>query len=109
MAYAKEYIEKYYPTHEVVYAVLKYRYVSDGIENYAVHLLINRSDLSNGKRMNEGRADAVAKMHANRIRAMDMSWGLRQVRNGAANSQIHAKQPPRYTTKEVGNEQDASE
>lgn len=32
MAYAKEYIEKYYPTHEVVYAVLKYRYVSDGIE-----------------------------------------------------------------------------
>lgn len=59
--------------------------------------------------MNEGRADAVAKMHANRIRAMDMSWGLRQVRNGAANSQIHAKQPPRYTTKEVGNEQDASE
>lgn len=109
MAYAKEYIEKYYPTHEVVYAVLKYRYVSDGIENYVVHLLINRSDLSNGKRMNEGRADAVAKMHANRIRAMDMSWGLRQVRNGAANSQIHAKQPPRYTTKEVGNEQDASE
>ena len=97
MAYAKEYIEKYYPTHEVVYAVLKDRYASDGIENYVVHLIINRSDLSNGKRMNEGRADAVAKMHANRIRAMDMRWGLRQVRRGAANSQIHARQPPKYT------------
>ena len=84
-------------------------YVSDGIENYVVHLLINRSDLSNGKRMNEGRADAVAKIHANRIRVMDVRWGLRQVKKGVANSQIHAKQPPRYTTKEVCNEQDASE
>lgn len=74
MAYAKEYIEKYYPTHEVVYAVLKDRYASDGIENYVVHLIINRSDLSSGKRMNEGRADATAKIHANRIRAMDVRW-----------------------------------
>lgn len=57
MAYAKEYIEKYYPTHEVVYAVLKDRYASDGIENYVVHLIINRSDLATGKRLNEGRAE----------------------------------------------------
>lgn len=97
MAYAKEYIEKYYPTHEVVYAVIKDRYASDGIENYVVHLIINRSDLSSGKRMNEGRADATAKIHANRIRAMDVRWGLRQVRKGMANSQIHAKQPPKYS------------
>lgn len=96
MAYAKEYIEKYYANHEVVYAVLKDRYVSDDIENYVVHLIINRSDLSNGKRLNEGRADAIAKIHANRIRAMDMRWGLRQVKMGVANSQIHAKQPSKY-------------
>ena len=100
MAYAKEYIEKYYPTHEVVYAVLKDRYASDGIENYVVHLIINRSDLSSGKRMNEGRADAMAKMHANRIRAMDVRWGLRQMKKGKANSEIHAKQPPKYSKKD---------
>ena len=45
MAYAKEYIEKYYPTHEVVYAVLKYRYVSDGIENYVVPVSYTHLDV----------------------------------------------------------------
>lgn len=100
MAYAKEYIEKYYPTHEVVYAVLKDRYASDGIENYVVHLIINRSDLSSGKRMNEGRADVIAKVHARRVRFMDMRYGLRQVRKGEVNSEIHAKQPPKYSKKD---------
>lgn len=30
----------------------------------------------------------------------DMRWGLRQVRKGMANSQIHAKQLPKYSKKD---------
>ena len=51
--------------------------------------------------MNEGRADAIAKVHANRIRAMDMRWGLRQVKKGVAVSEIHKKQTSKYAKKEA--------
>ena len=84
------------PTHEVVYAVLK----------TAMRLTASRtmSSISSStaaicerEAHERGRADATAKIHANRIRAMDVRWGLRQVRKGMANSQIHAKQPPKYS------------
>lgn len=100
MAYAKEYIEKYYANHEVVYAVLKDRYVSDDFENYVVHLIINRSDLSNGRRLDEGDGKTVMGKRVSRIRRMDDTWGLKQVEKGKAVSKVHKKQPSKYAKKE---------
>lgn len=54
MRYAKEYAEKFYPNQEVVFALHNEYCKEDKTHRYAVHMVINRSDLSNGKRLAEG-------------------------------------------------------
>ena len=59
---------------------------------YAVHIVINRSDLSTGKRLDEGRGKDAKARRASRVRAMDKAWGLKQVERGVRNSDVHKKQ-----------------
>ena len=92
MHYAKEYATRYYPSHQIVIAVQEKPVSDDGTAQYIAHVVINRSDLANGKRLNEGRADAMARTHARHIREMDDRWGLRQVERGVRNSEIHERQ-----------------
>ena len=46
MRYAKEYIATYYPHQQVVMALHNEFCKADGTHRYAVHMVINRSDLS---------------------------------------------------------------
>ena len=71
MRYAKEYAEKFYPNQEVVFALHNEYCKEDKTHRYAVHMVINRSDLSNGKRLAEGLS--LSLIHIWR-RAMS-SWG----------------------------------
>lgn len=96
MRYAKEYAERYCPNQEIVFAVLKDSCEADGTSRYIAHLLINRSDLSNCKRLDEGNGTTAMHKRVNRIRQMDGEWGLKQVEEGKAVSKIHEKQPSQY-------------
>ena len=92
LRYAGEYAATYYADYEYVLAVQKVTSKDDDVSRYVVHVIINRTDLKTGKRLNEGRADTIAKVHARHIRAMDELWGLRVVEKGKQNSVIHSKQ-----------------
>ncbi|MTQ74476.1 relaxase/mobilization nuclease domain-containing protein [[Ruminococcus] torques] len=65
----------------------------DKTHRYAVHIVINRSDLSTGKRLDEGRGKEAKVRRASRIRKMDKAWGLKQVERDERNSSVHKKQP----------------
>ncbi len=92
LAYAREYASKYYPNQEIVFALHNEYCKEDKTHRYAVHMVINRSDLSTGRRLDEGRGAAAKRMRAKRIRSMDEAWGLHQVEEGIENSKIHRKQ-----------------
>lgn len=93
MRYAKEYAARYYPNQEVVFALHNEYCKEDKTHRYAVHMVINRSDLSTGKRLAEGLSNAAKVKRASRIREMDAAWDLRQVERDARNSEVHKKQP----------------
>ncbi len=100
MRYAKEYAATYYPNQQVVFALHNEYCKEDKTHRYAVHMVINRSNLVTGKRLNEGRGQAAKVERAKRIREMDERWGLRQVVAGEANSTLHKKQPSK-TEREI--------
>lgn len=100
MRYAKEYAAVYYPNQQVVFALHNEYCKEDKTHRYAVHMVINRSNLVTGKRLNEGRGQTAKVERARRIRRLDKEWGLRQVVAGEANSTIHKKQPSK-TEKEI--------
>ena len=93
MRYAKEYAEKFYPNQEVVFALHNEYCKEDKTHRYAVHMVINRSDLSNGKRLAEGLSKTAKVERAKRIREMDGKWDLKQVERDERNSTVHKKQP----------------
>lgn len=93
MRYAKEYAEKFYPNQEVVFALHNEYCKEDKTHRYAVHMVINRSDLSNGKRLAEGLSKTAKVERAKRIREMDGKWELKQVERDERNSTVHKKQP----------------
>ena len=93
LRYAKEYAATYYPHQEVVFAVHNEYCKADRTHRYAVHMVINRSDLETGKRLDEGRGKSAKVRRASRIRKMDAKWGLKQVERDEANSAIHKRQP----------------
>lgn len=94
MGYAREWCGRWYPNQECAWA-LHLEKAPDGTERYAVHIAINRTDLSNGRRLDEGRASRQRALHAKRVRAMDGEWGLRQLEQGVRNSASHARQRSR--------------
>lgn len=93
MRYAKEYAATYYPNQEVVFALHNEYCKEDKTHRYAVHIVINRSDLSTGKRLNEGRGQKAKVERAKRVRKMDEEWDLKQVERDERNSSVHKKQP----------------
>lgn len=94
MGYAREWVERYYPNQEAAWA-LHLEKAPDGTERYACHVAINRTDLSTGKRLDEGRASRQKTLHARRVREMDAERGLSQLKRGVRNSATHARQPSR--------------
>ncbi|HEL1253894.1 TPA: relaxase/mobilization nuclease domain-containing protein [Streptococcus equi subsp. zooepidemicus] len=95
MRYAKEYAASYYPNHEIVFALHNEFCREDKTHRYAVHMVINRSDLATGKRLDEGKESIAKKKRVSRIKSMDETWGLKQVEEGKINSTTHSKQPSR--------------
>lgn len=95
MAFAREWVERYYPNQEAVWALHREHCATDGTDRYAVHVAINRTDLETGKRLDEGRASRQKILHASRMRDMDERWGLSQMRRGERNSAHHARQQSR--------------
>ena len=95
MAFAREWVERYYPNQEAVWALHREHCAADGTDRYAVHVAINRTDLETGKRLDEGRASRQKALHASRMRDMDRRWGLAQMEKGARNSAHHARQQSR--------------
>ena len=95
MRYAKEYVGKYYPNQQIVMALHNEYCKADKTHRYAIHIVINRTDLSTGKRLDEGRGKSAKVKRASRIRDLDHEWGLKQVVEGERNSSVHKKQPSR--------------
>lgn len=95
MKYAKEYASSFYPNHEIVFALHNEFCREDKTHRYAVHMVINRSDLSTGKRLDEGKESIAKKKRVSRVRSMDEAWGLKQVEEGKINSAIHHRQRSR--------------
>lgn len=95
MAFAREWVERYYPNQEAVWALHREHCAADSTDRYAVHVAINRTDLETGKRLDEGRASRQRMLHAKRMRDMDKRWGLAQMERGARNSASHARQQSR--------------
>lgn len=93
MAYAKEYVTKFYPNQQVVFALHNEYCKEDRTHRYAVHMVINRTDLETGKRLDEGLGKTAKAKRASRIREMDKQWDLKQVVKGERNSKVHKKQP----------------
>lgn len=94
MAFAKEWVESYYPNQEAAWA-LHLEHSKDGTDRYAVHIAINRTDLETGRRLDEGRASRQKSLHASRMREMDAKRGLAQLERGQRNSMVHARQESR--------------
>lgn len=96
MAFAREWVERFYPHQEAAWAIHKERCATDGSERYAVHVAINRTMLDgSGRRLDEGRASRQKVLHAARMREMDERYGLRQLERGQRNSASHSRQPSR--------------
>lgn len=107
MEFAREWVERYYPNQEAVWA-LHLEHSRDGTDRYAVHIAINRTDLETGKRLNDGRASRQKTLHAARMREMDERWGLSQLERGQRNSRVHARQESRgeRRAREIGSRAD---
>lgn len=93
MRYAKEYAKAYYPNQQVIFALHNEYCKADRTHRYAVHMVINRSDIVTGKRLNEGRGQEAKVRRAKRVREMDDRWGLKQVERDERNSAVHKRQP----------------
>ena len=93
MRYARDYVGTYYPNQEVVFALHNEYCKEDKTHRYAVHMVINRSNIETGKRLDEGRGQKAKVERAKRIRKMDEEWDLKQVERDERNSSVHKKQP----------------
>lgn len=93
LGYAREYVRERYPDQEAVWVLHRERCAHDGTERYAAHILVNRTDLSTGLRLDEGPARKAAAARAKTVRELDRRHGLRQLERGRRNSHAHARQP----------------
>lgn len=95
MDYAKEYAQTYYPDHQIAFALHKEHCKADNTFRYSVHMAINRTNITTGNRLAEGRGDAAKKKRAGQVRSMDDKLGLAALEKGVRNSIIHDRQPDR--------------
>lgn len=101
LAYAREYLERRYPSHEAVYVLHRESCRRDGTERYAVHMLVNVSDLETGRRLSEGNWRQARDARVRAVRELDREHGLRQLERGS-NSRRHARQPSRAEGRHAG-------
>lgn len=94
MEYARDYVAARYPNQECFWVLHKERCKTDGVERYAVHVAINRTDLETGRRLDEGGVRAAARARVKTVRELDERYGLRQLERGS-NAKKHARQPSR--------------
>lgn len=95
MEFVRQWVSERYPDQEAVWVLHRERCAADGTERYAAHVGINRTDLSTGLRLNEGRAKEAKVARAGAMRGVDRRWGLRQMHAGERNCLAHARQPTR--------------
>lgn len=93
MEYARDYLRARYPDQEAVIVLHLEKCQGDGSERLAAHLGINRSNITNGRRLDEGPARKAAAARAKTVRELDERYGLRQLERGKGNSKTHARQP----------------
>lgn len=93
MEYARQYAGGRYGAHEAAWVLHLEHCAADGTNRYAVHMVVNRTNLETGRRLNEGRSKNAKIERANAVRDMDAEWGLAQMREGERNCRIHAQQP----------------
>lgn len=93
--YAEEYAQKRYPNCQIAFALHKESCKADKTSRYAVHMAVNRSDLSTGNRIDEGLSKSAKRDRANFVRSMDEQWSLKQLVKGKPNSKVHSRQPDR--------------
>ena len=93
MKYARQYAEGRYGAYEAAWVLHLEHCAADGTDRYAVHMVVNRTNLETGRRLNEGRSKNAKIERANAVRDMDAKWGLAQMREGKRNCRIHAQQP----------------
>lgn len=91
--YARDYLRTRYPDNEAVVVIHLERCRGDGSERFAAHIGLNRTNLSTGRRLDEGPARKAAAARVKTIRELDERYGLRQLERGRANSRKHARQP----------------
>lgn len=92
MRYAEEYARERYPYQQIAFALHKEHCRADKTDRYAVHMAINRSDISTGRRLDEGRGAKAKRERAAFVRQIDERWGLKQLEKDAPNSKVHARQ-----------------
>lgn len=95
MKYAKEYALTYYPNHQIAFVLHKEHRTNDDVYSYTVHMAINRTNLSTGNRLDEGKGNVGKRKRAKQVRDMDDKWDLSQLKEGVKNSKVHDKQPDR--------------
>ena len=93
MEYARQYVEGRYGAYEAAWVLHLEHCAADGTDRYAVHMVVNRTNLETGRRLNEGRSKNAKIERANAVRDMDAKWGLAQMREGERNCRIHAQHP----------------
>lgn len=93
MDYVRQYIQDRYRDYEAVWVLHQEHCLADSTDRFAVHIIVNRTNLETGKRLNEGRSVNAKIERANAIRDMDAKWGLSQMREGERNCLVHARQP----------------
>ena len=91
--YARDYLRARYPDYEAVVVIHLERCRGDGTSRLAAHIGLNRSNLSDGRRLDEGPARKAAAARVKTVRELDERYGLRQLERGRANSKAHARQP----------------
>lgn len=76
MRYAVEYADTYYEPYEVVIAIRDELCEHGPTRHYVAHVIINRSNLKTGNRLDEGTGKTAAMDRVHRIILLDKRWGL---------------------------------
>ena len=91
MKYAMEYVAKHYTNQQVVFAL--HEESDEQGKRYAVHMAINRTDLSTGNRLHEGTGKQGRRKRVEAVRGMDAEWGLKELEENVQNSKMRKRQP----------------
>ncbi len=93
MSYVGDYISERYANQEAVWVIHREHCAADGTDRLAAHICINVTDISTGRRLDEGPSRVAKVERAKAVRALDEKYGLAQLQAGVRNGRTHARQP----------------